>query len=149
MREWFGYQVLSGVGYGLGVQIPYFAIQLVLEPTDIPVASALIAFCQSLGGTVGTAIAQNIFQSTLIKNLKKIEGVDVDAVVKAGGAGVADAVPAPLLSAARDAYNVAITAAFLVAVATAGISLIASGGMEWRTVPKKKTTTTTEEETQT
>jgi hypothetical protein len=140
LKEWFSYQLLSGIGYGMGVQVPYFAIQVILEPTDIPVASALIAFCQSLGGTAGTAIAQNIFQSTLVKNLEKIKGIDVDSVVAAGGAGVAGAVPAPLSDSARDAYNIAITSAFLVSVAAAAVSFIASGGMEWRTIPKTKKT---------
>ncbi|KFZ04166.1 hypothetical protein V502_10359 [Pseudogymnoascus sp. VKM F-4520 (FW-2644)] len=138
MREWFGYQVISGIGFGIGVQIPFFAIQVVLDAADIPVASALIAFCQSLGGTVGAAIAQNVFQSSLVRNLKKIPGIDVDSVVTAGGAGVVDAVPAPLLGAARDAYNNATTSAFLVAVASAGVCFVASMGMEWRTIPKTK-----------
>lgn len=138
MREWFGYQVISGIGFGVGVQIPFFAIQVVLDATDIPVASALIAFCQSLGGTVGSAIAQNVFQSQLVKSLGKIPGIDVDGVVTAGGAGVADAVPPQLLGAARDAYNVAITSAFLVAVVSAGVCFVASLGMEWRTIPKTK-----------
>ncbi|KFX87385.1 hypothetical protein V490_08291 [Pseudogymnoascus sp. VKM F-3557] len=138
MREWFGYQVVSGIGFGIGVQIPFFAIQVVLDPADIPVASALIAFCQSLGGTVGSAIAQNIFQSSLVRNLGKIPGIDVGGVVTAGGAGVADAVPARLLDAARDAYNVATTDAFLVSVASASVCFVASMWMEWRTVPKTK-----------
>ncbi|OBT83087.1 hypothetical protein VE02_08593 [Pseudogymnoascus sp. 03VT05] len=138
MREWFGYQVISGIGFGIGVQIPFFAIQIVLDAADIPVASALMGFCQSLGGTVGAAVAQNVFQSSLVRNLNKIPGIDVGRVVTAGGAGVGDAVPAPLLGAARDAYNVATTSAFLVAVASAGVCFVASWGMEWRTIPKTK-----------
>ena len=138
MSAWFGYQVISGIGFGIGVQIPFFAIQIVLDAADIPVASALMAFCQSLGGTVGAAVAQNVFQSSLVRNLNKILGIDVDRVVTAGGAGVVDAVPAPLLGAARDAYNVATTSAFLVAVASAGVCFVASLGMEWRTIPKTK-----------
>ncbi|OBT63767.1 hypothetical protein VE03_06923 [Pseudogymnoascus sp. 23342-1-I1] len=138
MREWFGYQVISGIGFGIGVQIPFFAIQVVLDATDIPVASALMAFCQSLGGTVGAAIAQNVFQSSLVRNLHKIQGVDVDRVIAAGGAGVVDAVPATLLGAARDAYNGATTSAFLVAVASAGVCFVVSLGMEWRTIPRTK-----------
>ncbi|OBT38656.1 hypothetical protein VE00_10760, partial [Pseudogymnoascus sp. WSF 3629] len=138
MSEWFGYQVISGIGFGIGVQIPFFAIQIVLDAADIPVASALMAFCQSLGGTVGAAVAQNVFQSSLVRNLNKIPGIDVGRVVTAGGAGVVDAVPATLLGAARDAYNVATTSAFLVAVASAGVCFIASLGMEWRTIPKTK-----------
>lgn len=51
-----------------------------------------------------------------------------------------NAVPAPLLGAARDTYNVATTSAFLVAVASAGVCFVASMGMEWRTVPKTKET---------
>lgn len=138
MKEWFGYQVISGIGFGIGVQIPFFAIQVVLDAVDIPVASALIAFSQSLGGTIGAAIAQNVFHSSLVRNLKKVPGIDVDRVVAAGGAGVVDAVPAQLLDATRDAYNVATTSVFLVAVASAGVCFVASTGMEWKTIPKTK-----------
>ena len=88
IKEWFGYQVISGIGFGIGVQAPSFAIQVVLDAADIPVASALIAFCQSLGGMVGAAVAQNVFQSSLVRNLEKIQGIDVDRVVTAGGAGM-------------------------------------------------------------
>ncbi|OBT95422.1 hypothetical protein VE01_05154 [Pseudogymnoascus verrucosus] len=138
MREWFGYQVISGIGFGIGVQIPFFAIQVVLDAADIPVAGALIAFCQSLGGTIGAAVAQNVFQSSLVGNLNKIPGIDVNRVVSAGGVGVVDVVPAPLLGGVRDAYNVAISSAFLVAVASAGVCFVASLGMEWRTIPRTK-----------
>ncbi|KFY12101.1 hypothetical protein V492_04096 [Pseudogymnoascus sp. VKM F-4246] len=138
MREWFGYQVISGIGFGVGVQIPFFAIQIVVDAADIPIASALIAFCQSFGGTIGASIAHNVFQSSLVRNLEKIPGIDVDRVVTAGGAGVADAVPARLLGAARDAYNAATTSVFLVSVAAAGVCFVASTGMEWRTIPKTK-----------
>ncbi|OBT52494.1 hypothetical protein VE04_05866 [Pseudogymnoascus sp. 24MN13] len=137
-REWFGYQVISGIGFGIGVQIPFFAIQVVLDAADIPAAGALIAFCQSLGGTIGAAVAQNVFQSSLVGNLNKIPGIGVNRVVSAGGVGVVDVVPAPLLGGVRDAYNVAISSAFLVAVASAGVCFVASLGMEWRTIPRTK-----------
>lgn len=144
MREWFGYQVLAGIGYGAGVQVPFFAVQVVLGATDIPVGSALVVFFQSLGGTVGVAIAQNIFQTSLVKNLERIPGVDVPSVVAAGGADVAGAVPALLLGEVRDTYNSAITTAFLLAVCAAGAAFVVSFGMEWRKIPSAKKETSVE-----
>lgn len=37
--KWIGYQILTGVGSGAGVQIPFVAVQVVLSAKDMPTGS--------------------------------------------------------------------------------------------------------------
>jgi hypothetical protein len=134
MREWFGYQVLGGIGYGVTVQIPFFAIQVVLDHVDIPSASALIALCQSLGSAVGLAISQNIFQNSLNDHLSQIRGIDEQGVIASGGVGLESVVQTQYLNPVRDAFGGAIADAFLLAIACAASAFVASLGIEWRKI---------------
>lgn len=138
MSRWFPYQVIGGIGYGSTVQIPFFAIQVVLRQIDIPTASALIALCQSLGGAVGLAISQNIFQNSLKDNLARVQGVDQQAVVASGGVGLENIVPGVYLDAVRDAFGAAIANAFLLALACAGSAFVVSLTIEWSRIGSKK-----------
>lgn len=40
--KWIGYQILSGIGGGAAVQIPFIAVQVVLDQKDMPVGSKLL-----------------------------------------------------------------------------------------------------------
>ena len=136
--EWFGYQVVGGIGYGVTVQIPYFAIQVVLGQGDIPPASALIALCNSLGGAVGLAISQNIFQNSLRDGLGEIRGLDEQAVVASGGVALQDIVPGEFLGRVRDAFGGAIAEAYWLPIACAAAAFVVSLAMEWRRIREKK-----------
>jgi hypothetical protein len=138
MREWFGYQVVGGIGYGVTVQIPFFAIQVGLAQMDIPAASSVIPLCQSLGGAVGLAISQNIFQNSLKGNLAEIGGVDQQAVVASGGVGLQDIVPWEYLDSVRDAFGGAIAEAYCLPIACAGAAFVVSLAIEWRRIGAKK-----------
>jgi hypothetical protein len=136
--RWFGFQLMAGAGYGTTVQIPIFAIQVVLSTADIPLGTTMVIIAQSFGGAVGLAIAQNVFQNFLNQELNKIKGIDVAAVVAAGGVELEKVVPGKLLALVRDAFQVAIANAFLVAVGLGGVAFIASLGMERLRINKSK-----------
>ena len=44
--HWISYEVLTGIGSGIGFQIPYTAVSVVLPEGegDVPIANALIVF---------------------------------------------------------------------------------------------------------
>ncbi|RSL98962.1 hypothetical protein CDV31_012378 [Fusarium ambrosium] len=136
--RWFGFQLMAGAGYGTTVQIPIFAIQVVLSTADIPLGTTMVIIAQSFGGAIGLAIAQNVFQNYLSQELNKIRGIDVEAVVAAGGVELEKVVPNNLLALVRDAFQVAIANAFLVAVGLGGAAFLASLGMERLRINKSK-----------
>jgi hypothetical protein len=47
--RWIGYQIVFGLGVGLGMQQPMIAAQTVLELADVPVGTSIIIFTQTLG----------------------------------------------------------------------------------------------------
>lgn len=137
VREWFGYQVLLGIGFGIAVQIPYLAVQVVTPVVDIPIANALISLFTALGGAIGLSIAQNVFQGTLLRRLTQIEGISLPDVITSGGVGLDQIVRGSLLNQVRDAFNGAIADAFLVAVGAAGVAFLMSVGMGWKRIGRR------------
>lgn len=137
--QWIGYQVIGGVGYGFTTQVPFLAVQNVLSADDIPTGGSLIIFFQCLGGALGVSIAQNIFVNTLLQELQHITGIDAATVISAGATEIPYAVPPNLLGAVLDAYNYALTTAFILAIAAGGTAFLLSFGMEWKKFKNKAT----------
>ncbi|QGA15826.1 hypothetical protein EYB26_003487 [Talaromyces marneffei] len=107
--KWFGYQVFTGTGYGV----------------------------MCLGGSIGLAIAENVFRNALHTHLLALQGVDVPAVEAAGGAELQNVVPVELLGPVRDAFRVAVSDVFLVAVGLGGVAFLAFVGMERKRIMAK------------
>ena len=112
-RKWVGYQIFAGVGAGVGLQVPFIAVQNVLPAQDMPTGNAITGFFNFLGAGVGISIAQNIFVNTLAG--KEAEGWRKE-----------------------EAYNAAIIDAFLLAVAAGGIAFLSSVFVERRMLEQKK-----------
>lgn len=71
LPAWFGYQVLAGLGIGVGFQGGVLVVQTVLPISDVPVATACVSFFQSLGGALFIAVAQSLFQNALLAGIEK------------------------------------------------------------------------------
>ncbi len=136
---WIGYQILSGFGAGAGVQVPFVAIQVVLNQKDMPTGNAIAIFFNSLGGAVSVSVAQNIFVNGLVKKIP-IYAPDVDPLVvfNAGATHIADVVSAADLPGVLQAYNLALDEAFILPIAVGGIAFFLSFFVEWKSVKGKK-----------
>lgn len=136
---WIGYQILAGFGAGACVQIPFIAVQVVLNKKDMPIGNAVAIFFNSLGGAISISIAQNIFSNTLVKQIPQhTTGVDPWVIVAAGATHVREVTPPDQLAGVLQSYNLAVTTAFILAIACAGIAFVFSLGFEWKTVKGKK-----------
>ncbi|MCJ1466282.1 hypothetical protein MMC07_004901 [Pseudocyphellaria aurata] len=98
--ELIGYQFLAAFVVGISRQIAFSAVPLVLAEDDLPVASALVAFCNSLGPTLAI-----------------VSGIDGKAVVNEGATDLSALVPGPVLGVVIQAFNLALTRAFALAIA--------------------------------
>lgn len=138
--QWIGYQVLLGVGMGLGLQQPNIAAQTVLSRKDASTGVALMIFWQSLGGAIFSSVAQNILDNKLISNTAalNIPGFDPASVVSAGATNLRKAVPAEYFAPFLVAYNDALTKAMTVGVATASLTIIGALLMEWKSTKTSK-----------
>ncbi|PWY90526.1 MFS general substrate transporter [Aspergillus sclerotioniger CBS 115572] len=140
--HWIGYQVILGMGAGFGMQQPMMVVQAALAVTDIPSATAIVAFAQTLGGALFVSVAQNVFQNELHKNLAKVPGVDAASVVQAGATMLRKVVSTDQLPAVLEAYNEAVTTTFYVGVAMGALAIFGALPIEWISVRGRKMETT-------
>jgi hypothetical protein len=47
--KWISYQIICGLGMGMGVQQPQIANQAVLDMKDVPTGTSIVVFVQTLG----------------------------------------------------------------------------------------------------
>jgi MFS family permease len=133
--QWVGYQFLLGFGMGLGMQQTGMAAQVVLKPDDVPVGVSLGFVGQSLGGAIFVCAAQNVFLSSLVKDLSAVLPVALaDRLSGIGATDFRQLVPANFLTQVLVAYNKAITTTFYVGLAAACFSIVPACLFEWKTV---------------
>ena len=138
--KWIGFQVIMGLGIGMGMQQSNLAVQTVLHHRDVPTGSALMFFSQSLGGTVFVSVGQNVFLSKFVSRLQQLPRgvIDPRLVISTGATDLRKAVPAGHLPEVLEAYNYALVRGpLLAAVIVGSLSLIGAFGMEWRSTKEK------------
>ena len=131
---WVAYQIVFGVGLGLGMQQPNLAAQTVLAPADVAVGASLMFFAQALGGAVFVSVAQTVFANRLVAGLSGVAELGAIDVVSAGATEIRNLVPAEDLGVVLRAYNAALTDAFTVALGAACFSAVGAFAVEWRSV---------------
>ncbi|KAM7206571.1 Major facilitator superfamily domain containing protein [Naviculisporaceae sp. PSN 640] len=65
--KWIGYQVLAGLAYGAGFQIPIIIGQANAAPEDLSSVTAIILFFQTIGGAIFVSAAQSAFVNRLLE----------------------------------------------------------------------------------
>ncbi|KIW70229.1 hypothetical protein PV04_02520 [Phialophora macrospora] len=136
---WIGYQILAGAGRGTVVQMPVTAIQNLLPPKEVSIATSQIFFWQYLGGATLLAVGETIFTNTLRSSLKTYApGVNQQGVIDLGAAAVRSGVPKADLEAVLRAYNRAIVSTFYLAVGASSAAFLTSFGMGFQKLPKKQ-----------
>jgi hypothetical protein len=140
--QWVVFQILSGLGYGVCSQIPILAVQVVLNKADIPTGLVAVMFFQMLGGALAPSIGQNLFTDALLRLLRRVEGIDAEAVVAAGAGDFGRIVPPELLDAVVEAFNSALQHVFWVGLAAPAFAWFLSWAMEWRQIPNTRSPAT-------
>ena len=133
--QWIGYQIITGTGFGMGFQIPYTAVQVVLNESDIPSGNALMVFFQALGGALAISIAQNVLSSSLNAQLSKA-GIGDSATGPVGATHIASKVQPQLRGEVRWAYSHALSATLILPIVSSGIAFLLGLGMENRSLSK-------------
>jgi hypothetical protein len=70
--KWLGYQILAGIGSGMGIRVSLLALQTILDIEDIPIGTACVIFFQTLEGTLFIAVAQAAFQNGVVCAAQKL-----------------------------------------------------------------------------
>ncbi|KAG5914955.1 hypothetical protein E4U53_004567 [Claviceps sorghi] len=138
--HWIGYQILFGIGVGLGMQQTMVAVQASLAPADVAVGTAIIMFAQTLGGALFICVAQNVFQNKLVANVDaaRVPGLHAAQVVSVGATEIQTLIAAEYLPVVLEAYNGALTNTYYVSTAMGALSLIGAAIVPWNSVKGKK-----------
>jgi hypothetical protein len=136
------YPAIFGAGIGISFQQPIIAAQTVLSEEDIPIGTSVIVFGQSIGGAIILSVAETVFSNRLATNIRDMLGVVVSSENLLAG-GIKDVISAVVgaggsQASVIDAENKAITQAFYVGLAMAGLSIIGALTVEWRSVKKEE-----------
>ena len=138
IARWIGFQILGGVGRGLGIQMPIIAIQNLLPKSQASVAMSLLIFSQTFGGALFLALSQTVFNTGLTSALQQYAPeVSAETVLAAGATGVKGAVSAAVLPHVLQAYTVAINHVFYLAAGAAAAATLTCIGMGMHSIKKK------------
>ncbi|KAJ7602286.1 ABC transporter [Mycena polygramma] len=123
-----GFQILAGIGTGMGMQNSLLAIQVEFRDTPrlLGQATSMGSFAQFLGGTVGLGVAEPVFASELSKYLLQYAPEAPAAVVKESPTAIYTALPAAMIPGVVQAYASALRIVFVLGVPVAGLALVAA-----------------------
>jgi hypothetical protein len=136
--EWIGYQVLFGLGLGVGMQQPNLAAQTVLKRKDVPIGISLMFFSQALGGAIFVCVGTSLFTNHLASALPSLSGIDAAAILATGATELTKLVTADELAKVTAVYNEALVRAFTVVVAGSSLMVLPAFGMQWRSIKKEE-----------
>jgi MFS family permease len=135
--QWIGYLIILGVGVGNSMQHANLAVQAILEKRDIPIGTAMLSLCQTLGGAVFTALGQNLYIGKFSEGLGRIDGINVGQVLEHGATDLTEGLSPKVREQVLVAYNNSLTqGTFLAVLFVACLAVPAAMGMEWRSVKK-------------
>ncbi|KAH8889976.1 MFS general substrate transporter [Thozetella sp. PMI_491] len=133
------YPGLIGFASGLAFEVPQIAVQTVLPEEDGALGISITLFAQNFGAAIFISVAQQVFASQLLANLRdKLPNIDPTEIQALGlvnlPAGLAGGGSAGVL----DGLQKSFAQAWFIAVALASIMIVGSLTMEWRSVKEEE-----------
>ncbi|KAM0136026.1 hypothetical protein ACHAO1_004855 [Botrytis cinerea] len=139
--SWFGFQIITGVGIGVGFQGGVLVVQTVVPLVDVPVGTACVSFFQSLGGALFISVCQTLFQNGLKSGIEKYAPqLDPQLFLHSGATEIqqllAQLNQEEAIGAVQQAYVEGLTRCYWVTTACAIGSFLAVCGLDWKSVKK-------------
>lgn len=127
VAQLLGYQVLSGAGIGLVLQVPIAANQGLVEPADKPAVIGMTLFFETIGSVIFMPAAQAIFVDRLVGSVASstelaASGVTPWKVLEAGAIGIREHFPENA-DAVLECYMDGMKAALLMELTCAVVTL--------------------------
>ncbi|KAI1644182.1 MFS general substrate transporter [Daldinia loculata] len=124
----FGYQVLDGLGVGVGFQASVVVVQNVVSRELVPQATSCVQFFQSLGGALFIAVAQT-------------PHLDPRLFTHSGASQVRQVLASigqeRMLNAVLGAYMSGLRHTYCISAAAATVAFLAALGLQWKKIEKK------------
>jgi MFS family permease len=130
--KWIGYQVIGGVGWGIASQVPIITVQATASAADLPEATAILLFFQTVGGAFMVSAAQSAFVNVMIKTLPTTApGINPLLVVATGATDLRKAFTPEQLPGILAAYMKGLQTSFAIGIASTGVALIVIMFQRW------------------
>ncbi|KAK8097108.1 MFS gliotoxin efflux transporter glia [Apiospora kogelbergensis] len=127
-----GYQILYGVGTGLGVQLPNLVATVTSAAEDVSTAVSTVSFFMLLAGGWGVAVTDAILNNVLEHKVPQyVPGLDGHTVLAVGAAGIKDAFTGDVLKGVRLAYLDGLHAGWALGTAAFGITILWALFPQW------------------
>ncbi|KAG7286180.1 hypothetical protein NEMBOFW57_008485 [Staphylotrichum longicolle] len=143
LRVWFGYQVLAGLGIGVGFQTGVLVVQNSVSHEWIPQATACVQFFQSLGGAIFIAVAQAVFQNGLTEGIQRdAPGLPPQVFINSGASQIPQVLEqmhaSQYLTAVLTAYLEGLRNSYFITVGCAAAAFVSACGLSWKKIQKRK-----------
>ncbi|KAK6220660.1 hypothetical protein LQW54_002105 [Pestalotiopsis sp. IQ-011] len=136
---WIGYQIVVGVGIGLGLQGPNVAAQTVMSKNDMAIALSLLNFINFLASTVFITVSQTLLEAQLVRKLSAIiPNLDAASLANGGATSLRGMVSEDMVPVVLDKYNESMRSIWYLALGLACLGFVASCAMPWKSVKAKK-----------
>ncbi|KAI4121450.1 MAG: hypothetical protein LQ338_006357 [Usnochroma carphineum] len=136
---WATFMALTGLGIGLGVNVPHIAIQAVMKTDyDIFIANGIASFFGQLGGSLGVPIGNAVLIAALHSYVPRLApGVSADAVVDAGALNMPSLTTSTsMLQGLREAWALAVSRVNILLLVVICVSVPTACGMKWLNIKK-------------
>ncbi|KAK3292697.1 major facilitator superfamily domain-containing protein [Chaetomium fimeti] len=143
LRVWFGYQVIAGLGIGMGFQTGALVVQNSVSHEWIPQATACVQFFQSMGGSIFIAVAQAVFLNGLTAGIvRDVPEVPAQVLINSGASQIpqvlADLGVADRLGAVLGAYMEGLRNSFFITVGCGAGAFVAVCALSWKKIQKRQ-----------
>ncbi|KAJ6453837.1 ABC transporter [Mycena vitilis] len=122
-----GFQILAGIGIGLGLQnsLLVLSVEFKDQLKLVGQAMSMASFFQFLGGTLGLGVAEPVFASELTRYLRVYAPDAPLSIVRESPTAIYTALPAEMVPGVVKAYTASLKIVFLLGVPVAVLGLVA------------------------
>ncbi|TDZ67791.1 MFS gliotoxin efflux transporter gliA [Colletotrichum trifolii] len=131
--KWIGYQILAGVGFGLGIQVPMMISQSSVDLSDLASVTSVMMFSQTIGAALVVSGAQAAFVNALLKEAHaSAPDISPESLLATGAGALRKAFGADQLLTIIAAYMSGLKLTFAIVVGALAVALIVSTHVPWR-----------------
>ncbi|KAK5989522.1 Efflux pump apf11 [Cladobotryum mycophilum] len=138
--RWIGYEILLGLGTGMGGQQAIVGIQAAAGPSDVAYASSAVLLMNMLGGSIFICVGQNLFLQEMARVAHQLKSIDKETLMSGFG-NIKDKLSPEEIKIAVQGYNDGTTHVFTLVLVLCCLSSLAWPLLKWNSIKGKKETT--------
>lgn len=137
--HWIGYQIIAGIGLGMGFQIPIIVAQASVALADLPTVTAVVLFFQTIGGALFVSAGETGFENKLINSLAtNAPSITPATIVTTGASDLHTIFSGAVLDGILRSYVDGLRVAFIIGVALSGVSIVPALLSPWKKIDASK-----------